>query len=83
MEPMLWRLLGALGVLALGLGSLVTRSRDRRQRPVTGVDDELVPDPQCGVYIPRSQAVMRTIDGKAHHFCSRECARAFAGRKEH
>jgi YHS domain-containing protein len=47
----------------------------------TGDGEEMVKDPQCGVYMPRSAAVVKKIDGETHHFCSQECLEKFSGRE--
>jgi YHS domain-containing protein len=33
----------------------------------------MVRDPQCGVYLPLSNALKRRIKGETVYFCSREC----------
>ncbi len=38
------------------------------------VIDEMVQDPNCGTYIPRSDAVKRRVRGKDLCFCSDACA---------
>ncbi len=43
------------------------------------VFDELVQDPQCKLYIPKSSSVKKTVGGRAYSFCSEECARRFQG----
>ena len=30
-------------------------------------------DPQCGTYVPRSDAVSKSISGTTHYFCSNKC----------
>jgi uncharacterized protein len=51
------------------------------QRPVSrndrGTIDEMVQDPFCKTYIPLRDALKRTIAGKEHFFCSKECADKF------
>ena len=42
-----------------------------------GVIDEMVQDPQCKTYVPKREAVKRTIAGKTHYFCSGTCADKF------
>jgi uncharacterized protein len=42
-----------------------------------GVIDEMVQDPQCETYVPKREAVKRTIAGKTHFFCSGACADKF------
>ena len=38
--------------------------------------EEMVLDPQCGSYVPRSEAIQQ--EGK--YFCSQECAKLFLSR---
>ena len=40
--------------------------------------NQLVKDPFCGTYVPRSRAVRRESGGEALHFCSSDCAARFA-----
>jgi YHS domain-containing protein len=42
-----------------------------------GVIDEMVQDPQCKMYIPRREAIDKSINGKTYHFCSQACATKF------
>jgi len=42
-----------------------------------GVIDEMVQDPQCKTYVPKREAVKRTIAGATHFFCSDTCADKF------
>jgi YHS domain-containing protein len=42
-----------------------------------GVIDEMVQDPQCKTYVPKREAVKRTIAGETHFFCSGTCADKF------
>ncbi len=44
--------------------------------------EEMVHDPQCGTYLPRSQALTKTIRGEKHFFCSAECRDAFVPRSD-
>ncbi|QJA06508.1 YHS domain-containing protein [Thermosulfurimonas marina] len=41
------------------------------------LSDELVQDPVCGVYCPKSSALSLTREGKTHYFCSEKCRKAF------
>ncbi len=38
-----------------------------------GAEEELVQDPVCGCYIPRSQSFSIAYRGKKLFFCSQEC----------
>ncbi|MCS6897206.1 MAG: hypothetical protein NZM29_04470 [Nitrospira sp.] len=47
----------------------------------TSVDqDQMVLDPMCQTFVPRRIALIRTIGGKTHYFCSKECMAAFENR---
>lgn len=50
------------------------------RRPGAGTRDELVKDPVCETYIPRSRAVSRQTQGGARYFCSGACADRFLAR---
>jgi YHS domain-containing protein len=41
----------------------------------------MVRDPQCGTYLPRTDALSRTVGGEKEYFCSEKCRDAFGGRK--
>jgi len=49
--------------------------------PENGNGQEMVKDPHCGVYLPRSEAVVKKISGETRHFCSQECSDNFSGRE--
>ena len=38
---------------------------------------EMVQDPNCETYIPKSETVVKTLSGKTHYFCGEKCAREF------
>jgi len=37
------------------------------------IQDELVKDPMCGVYIPKKKAMVAKIKGRVYYFCSKKC----------
>jgi YHS domain-containing protein len=51
-------------------GSSLPREKTRR-------GEDMVQDPQCGTYIPRSEALEKVVKGKKYFFCSKECRDAF------
>ena len=54
-----------LAYVAYRVLKAVIRPKDRISRSENGgVIDEMVQDPQCKTYIPRRQAIEKTIDGK-------------------
>jgi len=51
-------------------------------KPVMGADgkavnDVMVQDPSCGVYLPRRDAIKARIKGETHYFCSDTCIQRF------
>ncbi|MEC7641753.1 MAG: hypothetical protein VYC17_06315 [Nitrospinota bacterium] len=38
---------------------------------------EMVQDPNCETYIPKSEAVVKTLSGETLYFCGEKCAREF------
>ncbi len=65
------------------LRSLLRALPGRRpgQSPAQGArGEEMVQDPHCGTYLPRSDALEKTFRGKKHYFCSKACRDAYAGK---
>jgi uncharacterized protein len=58
------------GIIFRGKGSTPSREKSQPQ------SEEMVLDPQCQSYIPKSSAIVQS--GK--HFCSQECARLYLSR---
>ena len=71
--------------LIVALGYLISRLLfPRRRRPrdsgwsrPTAITEEMVRDPVCQVYVPRSEAIRRKIHGQEHFFCSPGCLDKF------
>ncbi len=71
--------------LVVALGYLVTRALFPKRRIPGAADEqarsavtqELVQDPYCRTYLPRSQAIRRKIQGSEYCFCSPECLDKF------
>ncbi len=77
----MYRLLIIAGLLVL-LYFLVRRAisefrlgYDRGQGQIE--KNQMVQDPVCRVYVPRSAAVEENIGGQTYYFCSKDCADAF------
>ena len=49
-----------------------SKSSSAEQEPT-----EMVMDPNNGVYIPKSEAIKKNIDGKEHYFSSEQSAEEF------
>lgn len=43
--------------------------------------EEMVRDPQCGTYLPKSEARPAQVDGQTHYFCSEKCLTDYRDRK--
>jgi YHS domain-containing protein len=67
---LIWLLLGVALYWAL---RELTGSGSPDRRDVKGEGEEMVRDPQCGVYLPLSSALKRRVRGENVYFCSREC----------
>jgi YHS domain-containing protein len=62
--------------------SLFTSRKPKSEKPVMGTDgktvnDVMVQDPSCGVYLPKGDAVRARIKGETHYFCSDTCLQRF------
>ncbi len=44
--------------------------------------EDLVQDPFCKTYVPKSQAYVQDIDGRPQYFCSRECCEKYLAEKK-
>lgn len=42
---------------------------------------DMTQDPNCGVYVPKKQAVTKLVRGKEHYFCSQKCAEEYPSKK--
>jgi len=59
--------------LLIGISSL--SNQRRKQREESG--GEMVKDPVCDTYVPKSGAIEKHVDGQSLYFCSQDCATAF------
>jgi len=48
-----------------------------RRQPRNIEGEQMVEDPQCGTFIPLSDAVSANIKGKQHYFCSKKCLKEY------
>ena len=65
-------------VARLLIGFSFRSNPHRKQREESG--GEMVKDPMCDTYIPKSRAIEMHVDGQILYFCSHDCAIAY-GRK--
>ncbi|MBN1881458.1 MAG: hypothetical protein JW885_04725 [Deltaproteobacteria bacterium] len=62
--------------------SLFSPRKPKPDKPVMGADgravnDVMVQDPSCGVYLPKNDAIRARINGETHYFCSDACIQRF------
>ncbi len=66
-----------LGFRAVKMFRSPGKSSARPVRPAdrmpVAVDDIMVKDPACGIYIPRKDGIRETIGGETCYFCSVTC----------
>ncbi len=81
---MIIRLIVAIVIVYLlyRIGKIVFLPRQERRSAFPGRrseigNEDLVKDPQCGVYVPIGSAVRTTIRGETLYFCSKECRDAY------
>ena len=77
----MYRILVIIGLVVL-LYFLVRRAVREFRRGVQAegrpaIQDEMVQDPVCRLYVPRDSARVEKIGGQTYFFCSKECARTF------
>ncbi len=85
------RLLALVGLLWTGkqvahqISSAVRPGKQQSGKDPTahGIEGDMVHDPVCQTYIPKSLAIQKTIDGKTVYFCSQECAAKFIGQPKY
>ncbi len=63
--------------LVKAVGNLLRRSASPPEPEKTRDGEEMVQDPYCGTYVPRSLAVKKVIEGQTLYFCSEECRDAY------
>lgn len=70
----LWAVLGFVLYTIIQAARSVLRSGSSHAppgKPPGG--EEMIRDPQCGTYVPHSEALSATVGGKNHSFCSSRC----------
>ncbi len=60
--------------------SLFGGASPRRDDPTETTD--MAQDPNCGTYVPKRQAVTKSIQGNEHFFCSKKCADEYSPKKK-
>lgn len=52
----------------------------REDRSGNAIGEEMVFDPNCRTYLPKSRAIRRSINGRPTYFCSSSCAVSYEER---
>ena len=79
---LIWAL---LGFLVYTVYQALRRALSAPKRPTpekTSRGEEMVKDPQCGTYLPKSDAYPVEVDGRTVYFCSPECQTAFQNKQQ-
>ena len=69
--------LALFGVVVVLLILIVRAIFPKKQSSVEQEPTEMVMDPNNGVYIPKSEAIKKTIKGKEYYFSSEQSAEEF------
>jgi len=86
---LLIRLLALLGLIWTGK-QVVKQVTTKFQAKAAGdgitseeeIQAEMVKDPVCSTYLPKSMALQKTVAGETWYFCSEECALKFLKRQD-
>ncbi len=79
----MFRLIIWLLLLYIGIKVIKSLTTPKQQRPATPAGEETVKDPVCGIYLDKADAVVGTLDGKRHYFCSMDCLNRFRDQLDH
>lgn len=69
-----------LGFVIYSVFQAVLRAINAPGRPPnekTSRGEDMVKDPQCGTYLPKSDAVPAQMNGRTIYFCSPACQKAY------
>lgn len=55
---------------------------NREESPDLLSSEELMQDPVCGMYVPKSTAFKVKKEGERFYFCGEECRRKFLGKED-
>jgi YHS domain-containing protein len=74
-----WIILLIIGYLAYRfIRGFLSPPKVPRREPPQEIQDEMVQDPVCQVYLPKRQAIsLSGPDGTVHYFCSARCRDTF------
>ena len=81
MRLLIWLLLGYIAFRILKALAAPKASAQTGERHRT--DEETVQDPVCKVYLAKRDAVIGTLGGERHYFCSMTCLEKFREQLNH
>jgi YHS domain-containing protein len=70
-------LLGITFIIVILVARLIFPSSSKEPNPT-----EMVQDPNNGVYIPKTEAIKKTINGKEYYFSSEESAENYINKNQ-
>lgn len=59
------------------ISGLLRPGQSRKPKNRTNDGETMVEDPQCGTYIPLSDAVKASFNGRQYYFCSKKCLKEY------
>ena len=64
------------------VSSLLNSTKSKRPKSLSKKGETMVEDPQCGTYLPVSDAIKATIHGHQYYFCSKKCLNKYKKSQE-
>ncbi len=64
------------------ISGLLRPGKSKRPKNQSQDGEAMVEDPQCGTYLPQSDAFKATIHGRQHYFCSKKCLKEYKKAQE-
>ena len=64
------------------ISGLLRPGKSRRPENHSKEGEAMVEDPQCGTYLPLSDAIKATINGQQRYFCSKKCLKEYKKAQE-
>lgn len=77
---LIWLLLGYIGYRIIK-GMMAPKKEIAKPQGHDG--EETVQDPVCKMYLSKKDAIVGTLDGNRHYFCSMDCLEKFRDQLDH
>ena len=78
---LIWLLLGYIGFRIIK--SLTASNKKVSSGTVHHTGEETVQDPICKMYLAKEDAIVGTLNGTRHYFCSMDCLEKFREQLDH